>query len=116
MRETESGWKRNSGGATNSRFEPDSRSSHGLADTVPSVIGDADKFAGQVVDTRNYLTHYDPELKNRAASGTELSKITEKLKIVLQICLIRELGLNESTIRFLLMKNWTFQQRLDWLK
>jgi hypothetical protein len=89
---------------------------HGLADTVPSVIGDPDKFAGQVADTRNYLTHYDPELKNRAASGTELSKITERLKIVLQICLIRELGLNESTIRFLLMKSWTFRQRLDWLK
>jgi hypothetical protein len=88
----------------------------GLVETVPSVIGDVDKFAGQVVDTRNYLTHYDPELKNRAASGTELSRITEKLKIVMQICLIRELGLNESTIRFLLMKNWTFQQRLDWLK
>jgi len=62
------------------------------------------------------LTHYDPELKNKAASGTELPKIAEKLKIVLQVCLIRELGLSEGLIKFLLMKNWRFQRRLGWLK
>jgi hypothetical protein len=83
---------------------------HDLSDVVPEIIGDPDKLANQVVDTRNYLTHYDPRLRDQAASVHELIEITERLKTVLHACLTVELGLGKSMVRFLFAKNWRYQQ------
>jgi len=62
-------------------------------------------FISKVVDTRNYLTHHDKELKERAVEGEELYTITQKLKILLEICLLTELGFTSEEIRNLFSKN-----------
>jgi hypothetical protein len=72
-------------------------------------------FVNKVVDTRNYLTHFDPDLQNKAAEGEELYDLTQKLKTLLEICLLEELGLSLDEIRMMTSKNrrywYVFQLR-----
>ena len=64
-------------------------------------------FIGAVVDTRNYLTHYEGEEK--AAIGKELAPFIQKLKILLKICLLTELGFSSEEIKKLFSRNRRFQ-------
>ncbi|MFM6369884.1 MAG: HEPN domain-containing protein, partial [Dolichospermum sp.] len=45
-----------------------------------------------------YLTHYDQSLKSQAANESELYRITEKLKIIICLCLMKELGFDKEEI------------------
>jgi hypothetical protein len=46
--------------------------------------------------SRNYYTHYKKALYERAARGQELAKIARKLKVLLEVCLITQTGLDEK--------------------
>lgn len=65
-------------------------------------------FIGEVVDTRNYLTHY--EGKEKAAIGEELDPFIQKLKILLEICLLTELGFSSEEIKKLFSRNKRYQR------
>jgi hypothetical protein len=56
-------------------------------------------FITKVCVTRNYLTHYTPELKKRSAQDQELRAITRRLRAVLEMCLLKETGFDYDTIR-----------------
>lgn len=60
-------------------------------------------FAEKIADTRNYLTHYSPELKDKAlTSGSELFELNQQLSIIIKICLLEELGIPfEKIVSFL---------------
>ncbi len=62
-------------------------------------IENKDIFIRKIVDTRNYLTHYDKELREQSASGEALYHLTQKLKMVMEICLLSELGFSSSEIK-----------------
>lgn len=68
------------------------------------VDGDKKSFINKVVNTRNYLTHYDQGLKNQAAGDEELVHIIQKLKLLMEICLLSELGFSLDEIKSLLSK------------
>jgi len=53
---------------------------------------------GEIIDTRNYLTHYAPDLKYRASQGEDLRKLTWGLQQLLEVCLLRRIGIHESVI------------------
>jgi len=78
------------------------------------VSGDAvGIFIDNICDTRNYLTHYDPELKARAAEGSDLVKLTQRLKAILGICLLEEMGLPPQTIKEIVSQNRGYQYLLQ---
>ena len=52
---------------------------------------DVESFIDKVVNTRNYLTHYDPALAEKAVRGRQLFYLTQRLKVLLECCLLREL-------------------------
>ena len=54
-------------------------------------------FIKKIKDTRNYLTHYDLKSKHKAASGTELYHLSQCLKFLIEMCLFRELGLDDQS-------------------
>lgn len=56
------------------------------------------RFVNNVYHTRNFLTHYTHELQERSAEGKELVELTMKLKALLTICLLEELGLTFTVI------------------
>ena len=60
-------------------------------------------FSKKVVDDRNYYTHYDPKRpKHKVARGLELSVVVRRLDLILEVCLLSELGFgrDEITKRF----------------
>lgn len=65
-------------------------------------------FVGKVVDTRNYLTHYDESKKDEAAVGRKLYELTEKLKSVLEACLLREVGFEGDSLKEILLRTRRF--------
>jgi hypothetical protein len=59
--------------------------SHPIIKNLFSNRDEIDSFINKVVDTRNYLTHYDQRIKEQAAQGDSLRNITDKLKIIMDI-------------------------------
>lgn len=55
-------------------------------------VANKDDFITNSVNTRNYLTHYNPELKNKSVKGEELLFIINKLKLMTELCLLAEIG------------------------
>jgi len=63
---------------------------------VPQLLGNRKEFINKVLDTRNYLTHYDQELYKRAARGQALVSLTKKLRILMEVCLVTQTGLDAN--------------------
>ena len=56
-------------------------------------------FIGKVVNTRNFLTHYDPSLRNRAVTDSAtLLRLYNKLEGLVQLHLLRLLGISDADI------------------
>lgn len=64
-----------------------------------------EKFIDKVIKTRNYLIHHKKELYQKAAKGDELFFLTQKLKLILEICLLSKLGFSIEKIQKLIVKN-----------
>jgi len=65
------------------------------------------EFAAKVRHTRNYYTHYDEELrrKGKIAEGAELRRVVFALEDLLQICLLKELGIQGPPIERILQRS-----------
>ena len=51
-----------------------------------------------IVDTRNYLTHYDESLEKNAADGTELWALCQKMEAMFQLHILNILGFSENEV------------------
>lgn len=70
-------------------------------------------FIGKVVDTRNYLTHYDEKLSDRAAKGEELWNLCKTLEGLFQLHLLQIVGFDEVQIGNLVKGNQNLRRWLD---
>jgi hypothetical protein len=72
-----------------------------ISDLVVGKKGeDRAEFVEKVVATRNYRTHFDESKKDKAArGGEELYRISQKLKLLLEACLMKEIGFENEEIR-----------------
>lgn len=59
-----------------------------------------------IVNTRNYLTHFDSKLKDKASSGIVLFKIILKMLPILETVLLFELGLPKDKIKSVIEKSF----------
>ena len=79
-----------------------------LWDKCPAAIsgklGAKNAFVGMTADTRNYWTHFGDDLKANAATGEELCYLVVKLRILIQTCLLQELGFNSNEVELLMSK------------
>lgn len=76
---------------------------------LPKSFGDKraqELFIEQVADTRNYLTHFDVELKEKAVEGGALYSLLKKLKVLVEVCLLREVGFSDDNISNLISKRY----------
>jgi len=81
-----------------------------LGDLATLLVPDPDTFVDSVVTTRNYLTHYDPEGMDSAAADHALWRLSEQLRFVLEVCLLRELGIEHSIIASLIQRHQRYLQ------
>lgn len=73
-------------------------------------IENQNTFIEKVLDTRNYLVHHDKELKERAANGVALYHLSNKLKRLVEICLLTQLGFSSVEIQTAFSRNWKYKQ------
>jgi hypothetical protein len=67
-------------------------------------------FVTRVVDTRNYLTHYDQDLRSRAATGLgHQFNLIQRLRVLLEVCFLCELGLPQEAVKKMIVKSWAYQ-------
>lgn len=78
-------------------------------DAINPLVQSKKDFVDKVMDTRNYLTHYDPKKEKKAAKKLELYKLTETLSYVVQVCLLIEIGMTARRCADLLVDNPGFQ-------
>lgn len=57
------------------------------------------KFTSDIVDTRNYFTHYDVSLKDKALKDQDLFKATQKLRALLEVCFMKQLGMSNNDMK-----------------
>jgi hypothetical protein len=69
-------------------------------------------FVDKMVDTRNYLTHYDPALAARAAKRGDLLPLVSKLEALFQLHLLLLVGIDQSRIDALIASNRKLRWRL----
>ena len=63
------------------------------------------EFVEDVVNTRNFLTHYDKSIEFKVKSGADLYQLVQKLKFILEICFLIELEIPKERIRSLASRN-----------
>jgi hypothetical protein len=84
-----------------------------LPDELRRAIGDEEAFAKKVHRTRNYLTHWDPDLERDAARGEELIRLKMALKVVLEALLLNELGFDKSQVALLIERNEHYKRNVN---
>ena len=87
-----------------------------IIEPFKEFIGDEnqrDKLIGSIVDTRNYLTHYNESLKTRAASGEKLIHLYLKMEAIFQLRILQELGFTQTEIKSVLDKNDGLRKKLE---
>lgn len=81
-----------------------------------SEIGDAPVFRDDLpriaADTRNYLTHFNPRLKAKAAADEDLFILGREVMALLELCLLRDLGFDGPTSLVLSSNTPLFQYLL----
>ena len=56
------------------------------------ILDDKKSFIEDVKNTRNYLTHYDEKLKSKAKTSADLYVLNIQLRLVLELCILIQLG------------------------
>ena len=73
-----------------------------LLEQFPHVIDDYSLSKGEFIDlvviTRNYLTHYDEELKSKAADNNKQHELYLRLMLLVESCLLSQLGFEKNKI------------------
>jgi len=64
------------------------------------------EFIEATVDTRNYLTHFDKRLEAKANQRENLNLLTQRLKFILEICLLKELEISDTVIDGLIARKY----------
>gem|GEM_PF-6808238 len=59
---------------------------------------DTDLFLEKTTHTRNYLTHYNEDIKSKAATGVELYFLNKKLQDLMTLNLLKDIGFTDDEI------------------
>ena len=70
------------------------------------------KLLRKIVDTRNYLTHYNENLKDNVAEGEELWDLCQKIEVIFQLHFLKVIGFNEEEINSVIENSYPFKQKL----
>ncbi len=87
-----------------------------MLEPFESLYGDTKlrkHFIGKVIDTRNYLTHYDEKLAQQAAKGKGLWSLCMKLEALFQLHFLRLIGLDGDLIKNLVNENHALRGKLE---
>ena len=67
-------------------------------DCLDQFIDNKNNFIDKVINTRNYLIHYDSSSESQAVKGIEIFYIAERLKIILIVHILLQLGIPQKNV------------------
>jgi len=67
-------------------------------DCLEEFVEDKNAFLNKVVNTRNYLIHFDPTSASKAVFGTEISYVAERLKVLLVTHILIQLDIPRENV------------------
>lgn len=70
------------------------------------------KLLRKIVDTRNYLTHYDVALKDRAAQGRDLWVLCLKMEVIFQLHFLKVIGFSDQEIDSVVGSCYPLKQKI----
>ena len=82
------------------------------------VIGNEDKrykLIDEIVNTRNYLTHYNPEKESKAAKDEDLLPLCRKMELLFQLHFLQLIGFRREQIDSLLANSIPLRRKLELL-
>ncbi|MCQ8183649.1 hypothetical protein NP603_21255 [Methylomonas sp. SURF-1] len=71
------------------------------------------KLIRSIVNTRNYLTHYDEKLKKDAVTGEELWFLCVKMEAIFQLHLLQVLGFTNEEVNSVFNRSYELQKKLS---
>lgn len=71
------------------------------------------KIIRKIVDTRNYLTHYNEELKENIAQGKDIWVICLKMEVIFQLHFLYILGFTDNEISNVIENSYPLKQKLN---
>lgn len=92
-----------------------SRRIKSIIDPFKELLGtskERNKLIRAIVDTRNYLTHYDESLETVAVKGKELWVLCIKMEAIFQLHLFQILGFTQSEVKSVFDNSHELQQKL----
>lgn len=72
---------------------------------IDRVISDYEQFVKDIKNTRNFQTHFSPQLEKKAKNGEALILLTKRLRLILVVAILQEIGLPKDQISQLLERN-----------
>lgn len=67
----------------------------------------------KIVDTRNYLTHYNEDLKDSAAQGKELWGLCQKMEIIFQLHFLKVIGFSDEEISVVIENCYPLKRKIS---
>ncbi|MBK4772810.1 MAG: hypothetical protein FT726_24715 [Pantoea sp. Morm] len=86
---------------------------------LEGILGDKKmlkSLSREVVNTRNYLTHYNPDLKEKAASGKRLVQLNYLLELVFLAHFLKIIGFDDEKIKMFYERNFRLKQLIRFIK
>ena len=84
------------------------------------IFDHSEKLIEDILNTRNYLTHYNPQKQIKAMHGEELFHLCLKIEGILQLTLLEKIGLSEQQMKkvFVITNNYRnkLKQKIDLLR
>jgi ApeA N-terminal domain 1/Apea-like HEPN len=74
----------------------------------PLLKRDAVEFVAEVTNTLRYVLWRDPEAGIVASSGADLHWMTAKLRILMKLCFLKELGFSKESVQAMFRENGLF--------
>lgn len=71
------------------------------------------KLIKKIVDTRNYLTHYDLSLESKAAKNEDLRILCQKMEILFQFHFLQLIGFSREEIDSIVVNRCDLQHKLE---
>ena len=72
------------------------------------------KLINRIVDTRNYLTHYDLSLEEKAAKGRDLWPLCMKMELLLELHFLQVIGFSREKIDSIVHNCPGLKRKLNW--
>lgn len=87
-----------------------------IIEPFKDVVGtknERSKIISRIVDTRNYLTHYDESLRSQAADSKDLLFLCDKMEAFFQLHFLQVLGFTQDEIKSVLDNSYPLKEKLN---